>query len=179
LTRAGFRCFATDLSGDPVVGLGAAKAFDGEAHAFERAVASLTRWPFRDEAADVAVCNASLHYLREIAPALREAHRVLRPGGALFILNSPVHRDPGSASKAAKGFRDTLRALGAHGALVDGHRHFIVEDLERELRSVYSAVRRHEAAVGMRFRLVRLLKRIALRTELASFPIYEARRGKS
>src|SRR5438093_8646348 len=47
LAEAGFRCFATDISADEDVGLGAAVAYDGTAHRFERAIASLARWPFR------------------------------------------------------------------------------------------------------------------------------------
>src|SRR3990172_3784046 len=36
LTEAGFRCFATDVSSDSAVGLGAAKAFDGRRRGVER-----------------------------------------------------------------------------------------------------------------------------------------------
>src|SRR3989449_899208 len=102
LSEAGFRCFATDLSTDLVVGLGAAEAFSGTSGEFERAVASLERWPFQNGTIDLAVCNASLHYLAEIGPALREAARVLRPGGEFVAMNDPVQRDRRSAERAAK-----------------------------------------------------------------------------
>lgn len=175
LSRQRFSCFATDVSGDPVVGLGAAEAFDRTAHGFERAIASLSRWPIGNQAAHVAVCNASLHYLSDITAVLNEARRVLRPEGRLFIMNSPVHRDARSARKAAMEFRNSLRGLGARGALVDDHRHFVAADLESELRSVFREVRRHDPAFGPWFRLVRAMKGLVLRMELASFPIYEAR----
>lgn len=174
LARAGFRCFATDASGDSEVGLGAARAFDGTSSAFERAIASLSWWPLRDSCADIAVCNASLHYLADIMPALKEARRVLRIGGRLFVMNSPVHRDAESARRAAAHFRGRLEALGVRGRLLAEHRHFVSSDLERGLRRIFPDVRRHEPAFGVRFRLVRAVKGIALGMDLASFPVYEA-----
>ena len=178
LTEAGFRCFATDVSSDPAVGLGAAKAFDGRRRGFERAIASLTRWPFRSGSIDVAVCNASLHYLRDIRPAVAEAARVVRPGGQFVVMNDPVHRDAQSAARAAGDFQQHLRELGGSGALLDEHRHFVASQLEADLRTAFEGVRRHDPDYGAWFRLTRRAKQVVLRMELASFPIYVARRER-
>ncbi len=176
LADAGFRCFATDVSLDPAVGLGAANAFDATRGRFERAVASLTRWPFRSGSMDLAICNASLHYLRDIRPAVAEAARVVRPGGSFVVMNDPVHRDPRSAAKAAGDFQRHLRGLGGSGALIDEHRHFVASELDADLRSAFENVTRRDPDYGPWFRLTRAAKRIVLRMELASFPIYVARR---
>src|SRR2546425_6287110 len=178
LSEAGFRCFATDLSTDLVVGLGAAEAFSGTSGEFERAVASLERWPFQNGTIDVAVCNASLHYLAEIGPALREAARVLRPGGEFVAMNDPVQRDRRSAERAAKEFSQHLPDQGGSGRLLDGHRHFVALDLEDELSEVFANVRRHDPDYGLWFRATRAAKGLLLRMELASFPIYTATRTR-
>ncbi len=174
LAGEGFRCFAIDGTPDADVGLGAARAFDDPSPQFERALGSLSRWPFRSASADIAVCNASLHYLADPMAALVEARRVLRPGGRLFVMNSPVHRDARSAMRAEAAFRARLDALGLRGRLFEDHRHFVASVLERDLRQVFPQVHRHEPRFGVRFRLVRVIKGIGLRMNLAAFPIYEA-----
>ncbi|TLZ83453.1 MAG: class I SAM-dependent methyltransferase [Methanobacteriota archaeon] len=175
LSEAGFRCFATDISGDPQVGLGAAGIFDTTPYRFERAIATLDHWPFQSGSLDIAVCNASLHYLPEIRPALSEAARVLRPDGVLIVMNEPVHEDPRSAIKASEDYRAHLRALGGRGKLVDWHRHFVASELETELRRFFPIVQRHNPDYGRRFSVIRRLKSVLLGMELASFPLLEAR----
>jgi len=175
LAEAGFRCYATDLVSDPDVGLGAAAAYDAR-RGFERAIASLSRWPFRTGSVDVAVCNASLHYLPDIRPAVSEAARVLRREGVFVVMNDPVNRDQKSAERASSDFRDRLGSAGAHGSLVDGHRHFVATDLETSLRAEFPRLQRHDPDYGLGFRATRALKQVLLRMELASFPIYVARR---
>jgi SAM-dependent methyltransferase len=83
LEQEGFRCFATDISSDSDVGLGAATKFDDTPNGFERAIAALDRWPFRSGTVDIAICNASLQYLADARVAIEEAARVLRSGGGV------------------------------------------------------------------------------------------------
>lgn len=176
LSEAGFRCYATDIVADADVGLGAARAYDRTNHGFERAIGSLTRWPFRTGSIDVALCNASLHYMTDPAAAISEAARVLTPAGPLVVMNDPVHSDRRSADRASHDFKDRMRAAGGSGGLVDGHRHFVASELEADLRAKFSKVSRHDPDFGAGFRVSRALKSILLRMELASFPIYVARR---
>ena len=178
LTRAGFVCYATDISGDNAVGLGAAKAYDSAPFRFERAIATLTRWPLQDACVDIAICNATLHYLRDIRPAVAEAARVLRPGGTFIVMNEPVHRDEWSATRAASDFRSRMRVLGASGRLVNAYRHFVVAELEQELERYFDEVVRNDPDYGLSFRLTRAAKGLALGMELASFPVYVARRDR-
>jgi len=177
LTEAGFRCYATDVSADPEVGLRASAAYDQTPHAFERAIATLARWPVRNDSVDVAVCNASLHYLADIRPALEEAARVLHHDGSFVLMNSPVHADPTAAVRASAEFVYRLRAPGGPGRLLENHRHFVVQELETSLRDVFPRVERHDPTYPLGFRLSRAMKGALLKMELASFPIYLARKA--
>jgi ubiquinone/menaquinone biosynthesis C-methylase UbiE len=44
------------------------------------------RLPFADESFDVVYCNRVLHHTPDTAPAVREVHRVLRPGGLARVM---------------------------------------------------------------------------------------------
>jgi len=53
----------------------------------------IERVPLRDEAVDVAVLSQALHHAADPALALSEAHRVLRPGGRLLVLDLRDHNE--------------------------------------------------------------------------------------
>jgi len=175
LAEGGFRCFATDISMDPNVGLGAARLFDETPNSFERAIATLDCWPFRSGSVDIAICNASLHYLADPSATVAEAARVLRTSGVFVVMNSPVHTDVGSADRASRSFRADLQILGSGLNFLKGHHHFVRSDLEACLREQFLDVRRHDPDYGFWFRATRKAKSAVLGMELASFPIYEAR----
>ncbi|MDP8956168.1 MAG: class I SAM-dependent methyltransferase [Actinomycetota bacterium] len=52
-------------------------------------LADAEQLPYGDEEFDLVVGHAVLHHLPEPEAALREVHRVLRPGGAVWILGEP------------------------------------------------------------------------------------------
>ncbi len=52
-------------------------------------VGDAARLPFEDAAYDRVVCNGSAHHLPDLPAALREVHRILRPGGRV-VLYEPV-----------------------------------------------------------------------------------------
>jgi SAM-dependent methyltransferase len=84
---------ALDIRGDGVDGLGAAQPFLERAGGYMRtAVGSFDDIPAPDSSFDIAVFNASLHYATDLAAVLKEAARVVRPGGRLAILDSPFYR---------------------------------------------------------------------------------------
>jgi SAM-dependent methyltransferase/uncharacterized protein YbaR (Trm112 family) len=174
LASAGFETYAVDIVLDDVLGLGAARVYLDEGPPFERVWGELDRPPFRDASMDVVVCNASFHYASSPSVVVDEAARVLRPGGSLFIMNSPVHRDPASAARAQKDFRAHLRTLGAPRELAEAYRHAVRDDLEGQLRVRFSSVREVPFDPGRMFRWSRRLKGRLLRMELATFPIFLA-----
>lgn len=59
--------------------------------AVELVHASLDDLPLDDGSVDAALCMLVLHHLQDVPPVLAEAARVLRPGGALVILDMVEH----------------------------------------------------------------------------------------
>ncbi len=90
LAQAGFRPCAVDLSADDEDGLGAARHFAPE---WSRLRAEFDHLPLIDDVADAAIFNASLHYATDYAATLREARRVVRPGGRIVVLETPIYQD--------------------------------------------------------------------------------------
>lgn len=89
LSEAGHDLHAVDLTVDPDDGLGAARHF---LHPFERYQAEMDDLPFLDATADVVIYNAALHYSTDYRHTLGEALRVLRPGGRIVVLETPLYR---------------------------------------------------------------------------------------
>ncbi len=89
----GHRATALDIRDDHIDGLGASKPFLKRADGRMRTlVAPFEEIPAPDASFDVAVFNASLHYAIDLSAVLKEAARVVRPGGQLAILDSPFYR---------------------------------------------------------------------------------------
>jgi SAM-dependent methyltransferase/uncharacterized protein YbaR (Trm112 family) len=89
LSELGHEPMAIDLLTDPLDGLGAATHFSPT---WPRVRAEFDRLPLHDSCCDLVIYNASLHYSTDYVVTLGEAMRVLRPGGHLMILESPVYR---------------------------------------------------------------------------------------
>ena len=84
--------------------------------------------PFRDESFDVVTCRTAAHHFSDVAAAVRQIHRVLRPGGSLllqdilghddaeasaFLLEVEKRRDPSHVrSYRAAEWKAFLRAVG-------------------------------------------------------------------
>ncbi|MEO7912797.1 MAG: class I SAM-dependent methyltransferase [Roseiflexaceae bacterium] len=87
-----FPC-AIDLNLDPRDGLGAARHYGGD---WPCVRAEFDRLPLADQQADLVIYNASLHYSTAYRATLAEALRVLRPGGRIVVLDSPIYRHDAS-----------------------------------------------------------------------------------
>jgi SAM-dependent methyltransferase len=62
--------------------------------------ADMRRLPLRDSTIDAAFFSASIHYA-PLAEAVGEAARVLRDGGLLLVVDSPIYCDDRSRAHAA------------------------------------------------------------------------------
>lgn len=79
--------FALDVNAGPH-GLAALPA--GQRR-FMAAQAELERLPLAGNSFDLVVANASLHYTHDLAQVFKQVSNVLRPGGKLLVMDSPVY----------------------------------------------------------------------------------------
>ncbi len=87
------RVAAIDLLTNPRDGLGAHRRYETE---FTPIQAEFDHLPLASDQADLVIFNASIHYATSYELTLSEALRILRPGGILTIIDSPVYHDPTS-----------------------------------------------------------------------------------
>ncbi len=175
LAQAGLDVYAVDMVLDEVLGLGAAGTYLRHGVSFERAQGDLSQPPFRAGSLDLVICNASLHYAPSVSETLAQVARILRPGGSFVVMNSPVHVDPRSRRKAEGDFRAHLVRQGASERLAASYHHFVRSELVASLEEAIGPVEEVRYDPGAWFRWTRRLKGMALRMELARFPILRAR----
>lgn len=116
----GHRAVALDIRDDRIDGLGAAEPLMARVPGrIETVVASFEAIPLERASMDLALFNASLHYALDLAAALGEAARVVRPGGLLVIMDTPFYRSDADGAAmvaekhmlAAEWFGDRTKAL--------------------------------------------------------------------
>lgn len=115
--------------------------------------AEMEALPFASNTVNMAVFNASLHYATDVGAALGEAQRVLRPGGRLVVLDSPVFADPSAGHKSVAEFAEHVRRT--HQLPVAQHEGpgFVTEtNLAEHEASTGGRWVRHEPASGLRAR---------------------------
>jgi SAM-dependent methyltransferase len=91
--RIGLNAVALDISMVEMQGLRTADWwFEEQGTYFERVLAQMSTLPFADDSFDWVFCCEVLHHndRRKMTAALREIHRVLRPGGSLLVMNEPL-----------------------------------------------------------------------------------------
>ena len=91
LALRGHRPVAIDILNDPLDGLAAGRHYQEKA-AFARVNAEFDDLPFTAGSLDLAIYNASIHYSTDYRRTLGEIRRVLGPGGAFLIVDSPVYQ---------------------------------------------------------------------------------------
>ena len=93
LSLLGHRAVACDVRCDTVDGLGAARPYTRHLQKpFGRIGSTFEVLPFSAGSFDIALFNASVHYAEDLNAVLREAARVVEPGGRVAILDSPFYR---------------------------------------------------------------------------------------
>lgn len=138
--RIGLRAVALDISMVEMQGLRTADWwFDEKGIYFERVLAQMSTLPFADDSFDWVFCCEVLHHSdrRGMTDALREVHRVLRPGGSLLVMNEPL-RWP----------TDLKRNHGAEVTRFAGNEHvyFFLEYLWMALRAGFHRIHVTEPA---------------------------------
>ena len=173
LTALGHRAVAVDAIDDEVDGLGATRHYATD---FAVVQADFDALPFAPRQFDLVVFNGSLHYAADTAATLERAHRVLAPGGALVVMDSPMFRadEDGSAMVGAK-MRRFTRDYGFTNVVQPGAGYLtfarlagIAEKLALQPLFVPS-----RGSLGWRLR--RSVARVRLRRAPAAFGLWVAR----
>jgi SAM-dependent methyltransferase/uncharacterized protein YbaR (Trm112 family) len=143
--RIGLHAVALDISMAEMQGLCTADWWlEDQGMYFERVLAQMSALPFADNSFDWVFCCEVLHHndRRGMTGALREIHRVLRPGGSLLVMNEPL-RWP----------TDLKRDHGAEVARFAGNEHvyFFLEYLWMAWRAGFHRIRMTEPAFDVFF----------------------------
>ena len=89
---------ALDLSAGDAFGLGAAgRLRQGLDRPLTLVQGDIERPPFQHKSVDLLIYNASLHYAGDVAACLAIAAALLRKGGAVVIMDSPISTGPVTA----------------------------------------------------------------------------------
>jgi len=132
----------------------------------------MDRLPFANGQFDLAIYNASFHYARDYDATVREAVRVLRPDGAILIVDSPTYRREadGEAMKREKAIAFT-RSFGTDLGGMGGQEYLTPERLAR-LEQIGIRWRRYSPWYGWRWALRPMIARLAGRRRPSQFHIY-------
>jgi SAM-dependent methyltransferase len=174
LAARGHRVLAVDLLEDRVDGLGAIRQY---ARTVQPAVAEFDHLPLPDHVADLAIFNASLHYSTDYATTLQESMRVLRPGGTLVILDSPMYTDPSSGARMVREREARFRRTYGFPSTAMPSEHYLtsarLETLSRELGLKWQV---YAPRLDARAAVTRRLNGLRARREPARFPVIAATR---
>jgi SAM-dependent methyltransferase len=164
---------AVDIGVGSKDGLGAARHYRGVlGQLFPRYQAEMDWLPFADKQFDVVVYNASFHYAQDYATTLREAVRVLRPNGAIVIVDSPTYRreSDGEAMMREKS-AEFERKFGTDSGDMNGQAYLTPERLAN-LERIGISWRSYSPWYGWRWALRPIVARINGRRRPSQFHIY-------
>jgi SAM-dependent methyltransferase len=176
LAYLGHQPCAVDLSCNDQDGLVAARHFDA---AWSSIQAEFDHLPFSDASADAVVFNASLHYSTDYARTLREALRVLVPGGFLAVLETPVYKLESSGRRMVEERHDLfLKRYGTRSNSVPSLEFLTwprVAELGRALNLDWKIAR---PWYGVRWALRPWIARVKGKREPSQFPVLIASRAR-
>jgi SAM-dependent methyltransferase len=159
LAEMGYRVIAVEANIDVDFGLGAAQAY-ASAGSGDRILAirgSLETPPIQPGRVALVVLSASLHYARDLRAALQRISVMLKPGGQLFVVDTPVARHP----RPSRGI---------------GDRHLSKDEIEGPLRSNGLSTTWARVFRGPRWWTHQIKRRIS-GNDVFSFPMLIASRG--
>ena len=109
LSQRGWTGLCVDVNVDGHDGLGARHHHGTDLVA---ARAQMSALPLESASIDVVLFNAALHYAQDTAAAVAEAIRVLRPGGLVVVVDSPLYSDQTAGDSMVIEQERGLAALG-------------------------------------------------------------------
>jgi SAM-dependent methyltransferase len=172
VTQRGHIAVAADLLADDLDGLGAHIHYD---QPFLPIQAEFERIPLANQQCDVVVINAALHYATNYQAALSEALRLLKPGGALAIVDSPVYHDPSSGAQMMRERGDAFeRKYGFRGDSLPYEGYLSYDRLASLAAQLGVQWRFFRPKHGLNWALRPLRARLRGRREPADFPLIVA-----
>jgi len=171
---------AVDIGVGQKDGLGAAVHYASSlGQLFPRLQAEMDCLPFADGQFDLAIYNASFHYAQDYEATILEALRVLRPEGAILIVDSPTYRVEfdGEAMKREKAAAFASR-FGTDAGGMGGQEYLTPERLV-SLEQAGIRWRRYSPWYGFQWAIRPLAARLAGRRRPSRFHIYLGSRVSS
>ncbi|MDQ7029842.1 MAG: methyltransferase domain-containing protein [Ardenticatenia bacterium] len=178
LARRNHTVAAVDLLTNAFDGLGAHVHYDVT---FTPVQAEFDRLPFTEELADLVVFNGSFHYAIHYETTLREALRVLRTGGRLVIMDSPVYRDGRSGDQMVREREALFEAKYGFPSNALASENYLTFDRLAELSDrvgVHWEFVRPRYSFGWRWTLRRWRTRLVGRREPAQFLLIVGRKER-
>ncbi|MFZ6015909.1 MAG: class I SAM-dependent methyltransferase [Patescibacteria group bacterium] len=90
------------------------KTFDYDSTTGADIVGDIHQIPLPDNSFDSVICSSVLEHVQDPRQAVKEIHRILKPGGAVFVMVPsiyPYHARPGHYPDYWRFFEDTLNEL--------------------------------------------------------------------
>lgn len=174
LAAQGLRPCAVDINLDEQDGLRANRHFGVRFPCLE---AEFDVLPFPANVADAAIFNASLHYSTDLSRTFCEVLRVLKPGGLVVLVDSPIYRDATSGQQMViEQHADFERRFGDRSDRLASIGYLTFSDLDRLARQFGLDWRVHRPWYGWRWAVRPAIAWLQKRREPATFAIVHARR---
>ena len=174
LALEGHSLAALDILTDSADGLGAARLSEVQ---FETAQAEFDRLPLADASVDLAVFNGSLHYSTNYARTLGEALRVLRPAGAVAVIDSPFYQCDRSGAKMVEERRHAfVKRYGFASDSIPCRGYLSFPELDTLAEVLGLRWRIHRPFYGLRWALRPLASKLRGHREPATFLVLWAKK---
>lgn len=175
LRTQGHHPLSIDINEDPRDGLGALPHLTPD---WPAARAEFDDLPVADGSADLVVFNGTLHYSNNLAGTFREAVRVLRRGGHIVVLDSPLYfRQDSGPAMVAERQRAHEAAYGAPFRSGESVDYLYVPDLTRLAGTMGLHFRWTRVWYGRHWWWNHLLARLHGERERATFAILVTQRA--
>lgn len=173
LAAIGHDLVAVDYLDDGEDGLRVARHYEV---AFTTVQADFDALPFGPAQFDLAIFNASLHYAPDPAATLASAARMLKPGGALVVMDSPMFaREHDGEAMVADLARRLASEHGLTNVISPGPGFLTFAGVERALDGLGRQSRFYRSRGVLPWRFRRQFARLKLRRPQAAFGVWVAR----
>ncbi len=165
----GHTVWAVDINVDPHEGLAAHRFYDND---FQSIRASFSQLPFQDRKFDLALFNGALHYADSLDEVLGEALRVLRSGGEIAIMDTPVYEEETTGEQMIVEKRQYLAEFSNNGVLTDGKLHYLTRERIADWTNCnYCSIRYFDPGLPLIERMRRIWRRFRGSRKEAAMPV--------